>query len=185
MLDWALRHRRKSLALAAAFLAASLALAPLLPSGFMPVSDLSLSRVDVFFPPGTPLSQTDGKLDEMAARLRQRPEVRAVFTTAGGEDASGATDVANGQLLIRLVPVRPARTQPEGVRACRADSLDAFPDTRYAFRGDSAARDVSIILAGADADALSRAAHALERDMRARRASPTCRSRNRCRAPNC
>ena len=45
--------------------------------------------------------------------------------------------------------------------------LDAFPDTRYAFRGDSAARDVSIILAGADADALSRAAHALERDMRA------------------
>ena len=74
MLDWALRHRRKSLALAAAFLAASLALAPLLPSGFMPVSDLSLSRVDVFFPPGTPLSQTDGKLDEMAARLRQRPK---------------------------------------------------------------------------------------------------------------
>ena len=71
----------QSLALAAAFLAASLALAPLLPSGFMPVSDLSLSRVDVFFPPGTPLSQTDGKLDEMAARLRQRPEVRAVFTT--------------------------------------------------------------------------------------------------------
>ena len=78
---WALRHRRKSLALAAAFLAASLALAPLLPSGFMPVSDLSLSRVGVFFPPGTPLSQTDGKLDEMAARLRQRP-VRAVFTGA-------------------------------------------------------------------------------------------------------
>ena len=167
MLDWALRHRRKSLALAAAFLAASLALAPLLPSGFMPVSDLSLSRVDVFFPPGTPLSQTDGKLDEMAARLRQRPEVRAVFTTAGGEDASGATDVANGQLLIRLVPADQRELSQKAFEHAVRPLLDAFPDTRYAFRGDSAARDVSIILAGADADALSRAAHALERDMRA------------------
>ena len=167
MLDWALRHRRKSLALAAAFLAASLALAPLLPSGFMPVSDLSLSRVDVFFPPGTPLSQTDGKLDEMAARLRQRPEVRAVFTTAGGEDASGATDVANGQLLIRLVPADQRELSQKAFEHSVRPLLDAFPDTRYAFRGDSAARDVSIILAGADADALSRAAHALERDMRA------------------
>ena len=80
--------------------------------------------------------------------------MRAVFTTAGGEDASGATDVAN-ELLIRLVPADQRELSQKAFEHAVRPLLDAFPDTRYAFRGDSAARDVSIILAGADADALS------------------------------
>ena len=71
------------------------------------------------------------------------------------------------QVLIRLVPADQRELSQKAFEHAVRPLLDAFPDTRYAFRGDSAARDVSIILAGADADALSRAAHALERDMRA------------------
>ena len=185
MLDWALRHRRKSLALAAAFLAASLALAPLLPSGFMPVSDLSLSRVDVFFPPGTPLSQTDGKLDEMAARLRQRPEVRAVFTTAGGEDASGATDVANGQLLIRLVPADQRELSQKAFEHAVRPLLDAFP-TRAMPSAATARRATCRSSWPARMPTPCRGPRMRWNATCARcRASPTCRSRNRCRAPNC
>ena len=184
MLDWALRHRRKSLALAAAFLAASLALAPLLPSGFMPVSDLSLSRVDVFFPPGTPLSQTDGKLDEMAARLRQRPEVRAVFTT--GRRGRVRRDRRRQRAIADPAGAgRPARTQPEGVRACRAAATGRVP--RHALclpRRQRGARRVDHPGRRGCRRPVA-AAHALERDMRALPGLANVQVRNRCRAPNC
>ena len=70
-------------------------------------------------------------------------------------------------MLIRLVPADQRELSQKAFEHAVRPLLDAFPDTRYAFRGDSAARDVSIILAGADADALSRAAHAGTRHARA------------------
>ena len=181
MLDWALRHRRKSLALAAAFLAASLALAPLLPSGFMPVSDLSLSRVDVFFPPGTPLSQTDGKLDEMAARCASGRSARRLHH--GGRRGRVRRDRRRQrQLLIRLVPADQRELSQKAFEHAVRPLLDAFPDTRYAFRGDSAARDVSIIPARMPTP---RGPRMRWNATCARcRASPTCRSEPLPR-PNC
>ncbi|MGC5700444.1 efflux RND transporter permease subunit [Pseudomonas sp. NFXW11] len=166
LLEWALRHRRSSLGLAALFLLGSLALVPLLPSGFMPVNDLSLSRIDVALPPGTPLARTDQVLASMAGQLRQRPEVLSVFATAGGEDASGATDVATGQLLVRLLPAHQRELSQKAFEQSLRPLLDGFADLRYAFRGETAARDLSIILVGPDGPLLSQAAHALQRQMR-------------------
>ncbi|MDF2399640.1 MMPL family transporter [Pseudomonas sp. 3MA1] len=167
LLEWALRHRRQSLGLAGLFLVGSFALVPLLPSGFMPVNDLSLSRIDVALPPGTPLARTDKVLADMARQIRQRPEVRSVFVTAGGEDASGATDVATGQLLVRLLPADQRELSQKAFEQSLRPLLNGFADLRYAFRGETAARDISIILVGPDGPALSRAAHAVQRDMRA------------------
>lgn len=166
LLDLALRHRRKSMTAAALFLLASLALVPLLPSGFMPVSDLSLSHIEVSLPPGTPLAQTDAVLQRVAGTLRQRPEVSAVFATAGGEDASGATDVATGYLLVKLVPPDQRALSQKAFEQSLRPMLGSVADMRYAFRGGSVARDLSVILVGADPATLSRTAHALQRDMR-------------------
>ncbi|UVL26290.1 efflux RND transporter permease subunit [Pseudomonas donghuensis] len=166
LLEWALAHRRKSLVIAAAFLLASFALVPLLPSGFMPVSDTSLSRIDVSLPPGTPLAQTDRTLQQMAAKLREQPQVLFVFSTAGGEDASGTTDVASGQLLVRLVPPEQRDRSQKAFEHSLRPLLGEFADVRFAFRSDSAARDISVILVGADARQLSQAAYALQGEMR-------------------
>lgn len=166
LLDWALRHRRRSLGLAGLFLCGSFALVPLLPSGFMPVNDISLSRIDVSLPPGTPLAQTDRVFASMAEQLRQRPEVISVFATAGGEDSSGTTDVATGQLLVRLVPAGQRALSQKAFEQSLRPLLNGFADLRYAFRGETAARELSVILVGADGQALSQAAHALQRQMR-------------------
>ena len=166
LLEWALKHRRKSLGIAGLFLIGSFALVPLLPSGFMPVNDISLSRIDVSLPPGSSLARTDKVLSGMAEQLRQRPEVLSVFVTAGGEDSSGATDVATAQLLVRLVPPDRRELSQKAFEQSLRPLLNGFADLRYAFRGESAARDISIILVGADGQALSRAAHALQREMR-------------------
>ncbi|MGR4043640.1 efflux RND transporter permease subunit [Pseudomonas sp. 910_21] len=166
LLEWALQHRGKSLGIAGLFLIGSLALVPLLPSGFMPVNDISLSRIDVSLPPGSSLARTDTVLTSMAEQLRQRPEVLSVFATAGGEDSSGATDVATAQLLVRLVPADQRELSQKAFEQSLRPLLNGFADLRYAFRGESAARDISIILVGADGQALSQAAHALQREMR-------------------
>ncbi|AZC23854.1 efflux RND transporter permease subunit [Pseudomonas sessilinigenes] len=166
LLEWALGHRRRSLGIAGLFLCGSFALVPLLPSGFMPVNDTSLTRIDVFLPPGTPLAQTDEVFTRMAEQLRQRPEVLSVFATAGGEDPSGTTDVATGQLLVRLVPASERELSQKAFEQSLRPLLNGFADLRYSFRGEAAARDVSIILVGADGQVLSQAAHALQRQMR-------------------
>ncbi|WP_404939090.1 efflux RND transporter permease subunit [Pseudomonas sp. JDS08PS003] len=166
LLEWALQHRGKSLGIAGLFLIGSLALVPLLPSGFMPVNDISLSRIDVSLPPGSSLARTDTVLTSMAEQLRQRPEVLSVFATAGGEDSSGATDVATAQLLVRLVPADQRELSQKAFEQSLRPLLNGFADLRYAFRGESAARDISIILVGSDGQALSQAAHALQREMR-------------------
>ncbi|MGE8351236.1 MAG: efflux RND transporter permease subunit [Pseudomonas protegens] len=166
LLEWALKHRRKSLGIAGLFLIGSFALVPLLPSGFMPVNDISLSRIDVSLPPGSSLARTDKVLSGMAEQLRQRPEVLSVFVTAGGEDSSGATDVATARLLVRLVPADQRELSQKDFEQSLRPLLNGFADLRYAFRGESAARDISIILVGTDGQALSQAAHALQREMR-------------------
>ncbi|HCW0315797.1 TPA: efflux RND transporter permease subunit [Pseudomonas aeruginosa] len=160
LLKWALAHRRITLLAGGAFLAASLAMLPLLPTGFLPVSDRSLSQLDVTLPPGTPLAQTDARLQAVSDMIVKRPEVASVFVTAGGDD------VATGLLLIRLKPAGERALDQKGFEQSLRQELGSFADMRFAFRTDSAPRELSVILTGDDPQVLSDAAHALRRQMR-------------------
>lgn len=166
-LRWALDHRRASIAIGGAFLAVSMLLIPLLPTGFMPVSDRSLSQLDVSLSPGTPLAQTDAVLRRIAAEMRRRPEVASVFAAAGGEDASGAVDVASGRLLMRLKPPKQRDLSQKAFEQAVRPALGQVEDIRFSFQGESAARDLSIILVSADPEQLARTAHSLQGEMRA------------------
>lgn len=68
LLEWSLQHRRAALGAGVAFLLGSLLLIPLLPTGFLPVSDLSLTQVNVEMTPGVPLTPDRPK----TARGRQQ-----------------------------------------------------------------------------------------------------------------
>lgn len=159
LLGWALKHRGITLMLGLVFLGASVALVPLLPTGFLPINDRSLSQLDVTMPPGTTLAQTEARLQALTETIRKRPEVSSVFTTAGGED------VAQGNILIRLKPVTERSLSQKEVEESLLHELHRFEDMRLAFRGESSARELSVILVGDDADTLSEAAHALRRQM--------------------
>lgn len=165
-LQWALRHRRASMGLGAALLIGSMLLIPLLPSGFMPVSDRSLSQLDVTLPPGTPLAQTDAVLQRIAIEMRERPEVESVFVLAGGEDDSGGADVAHGSLYMRLKPPSERALSQKAFEQAVRPALNQVEDIRFSFRSESAARDVSIILVGSDPEQLAKAAHTLRSEMR-------------------
>lgn len=166
VLDWSLRHRRKALGIGGAFLISSLLLIPLLPTGFLPVSDLSLTQVNVAMTPSTPLAQTDEKLREAGNQIAQRQEVSAVFTLSGGQDAAGANDVTKGMLLVRLKPPSERELDQKGFEQSLQQDLNQFDDIRFTFQGGSDGRDVSIILLSADPATLSETANELQRQMR-------------------
>lgn len=160
LLDWALRHRRTTLLAGTTFLVVSLALVPLLPSGFLPVNDRSLTQLDITLPPGTPLAETDARLQSLADTISRRPEVSAIFATAGGED------VAQGSLLIKLVPPRERELDQKNFEQALRHDLSSFADLRFSVRGETATRELSLILVGDDPDTLSYTAHALRQQMR-------------------
>jgi HAE1 family hydrophobic/amphiphilic exporter-1 len=174
VLGWTLDHRRITLAVAGAIFAGSLALVPLLPTGFLPVSDSKLSNLQVELPPGATLADTEAAAQRIAAELRQRPEVAHVFTTigaAGGASAADANasggDVSKASLLVVLKPRGERQmTRKEFERSAR-DELASIPDIRFTFLGDSGGKDVSIVLTGDDPARLAGVVQALEREMRA------------------
>ena len=166
LLEWSLQHRRAALGAGVAFLLGSLLLIPLLPTGFLPVSDLSLTQVNVEMTPGVPLTQTDQKLREVGSKIAQHKEVLTVFTLAGGQDAAGVNDVTKGMLLVRLKPPSERELDQKGFEHSLQQDLNQFDDIRFTFQGGSDTRDVSIILLSADPKELSETANELKRQMR-------------------
>ncbi len=156
----ALRFRKTTLLIGGLFLAGSVALIPLLPTGFMPKGDTGMSQIDITLPPSSSLPQTDEYLQKIDRTLRQHDEVSLVFITIGG---SG--EPSKAEVLIRLKPHKERQiTQKQFEEKVRSE-LSQFSDLRFAFRNEMAQRDVSILLTGSDPQKLNQAAKVLKQQM--------------------
>jgi HAE1 family hydrophobic/amphiphilic exporter-1 len=102
VIGWALRHRFAMVLIAIASFVGALAMPALgfLGGGFFPVQDISEFVVLIETPPGSNLSYTLGKAEEVARIARAVPEVSYTYTTIGG--LTGAVD--EGMIYVRLVP---------------------------------------------------------------------------------
>ncbi|MGG4606340.1 efflux RND transporter permease subunit [Paenalcaligenes sp. Me131] len=163
ILEWALNHRRRTLGVGALFLVASAMLLAFIPVGFMPEGDQSLINMQVKLPPGATLAQTDAKIVAMSQKVRQHPEVDAVFASSGG-DGDDSSGVASGSMMIRLVPLAKRDASQKQVEQRLRSELAQFEDVQFSFGGGES-RDVSVILVSADGQALSDAAHRLRKQM--------------------
>jgi HAE1 family hydrophobic/amphiphilic exporter-1 len=100
---WALDHRKTMVALAAlSFFGAIFLQVKFGGFGFTPESDRSELTVTVEAPPGASLEYTRTQTEQIAQRLRSRPEVRYTYSTIGSASGSGAVDV--GSIYVRLKP---------------------------------------------------------------------------------
>ncbi len=169
--DASLRHR--GLTLWAAFLvfAASLAIVPLLPTSFLPLSDGRLSALVVELPPGSALATTRGVAEEARQRIADIPEIAHVFTTAGSGGVSGGPggggrvdDVRKATLTIQWKLERD-RTQQE-LEADVRRRLQSLPGVRLSFQGGGPGRSLQLVLAGDDPRLLADTSHAIERAIR-------------------
>ena len=168
-----LKHRWLTTAAAAAFFVGSLALIPLLPTGFIPPDDLSQTQVHVELPPGATLAQTRAVAEKARLLVAAVPQVRSIYTTIGGGAAGsdpfappGAAEVRQATLTVLLAPraERPERKQV--TEAALREALFELPGVRTKVGLGGSGEKYVLVLTGDDPQALNAAALAVERDLR-------------------
>ncbi len=162
VVEWTLRYRLRTLGAVLLTIAGSIALVPLLPTGFMPYQDFSQASVNIELPRGSTLTQTDATAQQVVKRLRARPEVEYVLTTAG--ELSGGINRA--KIVIKLVPPEKRALSEREFANTMLPQLATLPDVRVSFDNSVGRKDISIALVSEDAGALTRTAEAIERAMR-------------------
>ena len=151
---WARDHRTWTMGVAVAAFALTIALFVTLPATFQPPENLNSSNLTIEMTPGTTLGQTTAVADSIAALLHRQPEVATVVEYV----SPGSATIAMSLKKDRKV------TSVEFERAL-APTLNRTADARVTFEsqngGNDSSRDIAVMLAGDDPDALERAANAV------------------------
>ncbi|AEB86888.1 efflux RND transporter permease subunit [Alicycliphilus denitrificans] len=169
---WCLRHRVLTLAGALLFFAGSLALIPLLPSGFIPADDNAQTQVTLELPPGTKLAETHALAQRAGALAMNVGHVQRIYTTIGGGSAgtdpfagAGTGDPRKATLTLTMDPRR-ERPRKQEIEQRLRDAMAQLPGVRVKV-GLGGSNDKYILaLASEDPQALATAARAVERDLR-------------------
>ena len=171
--SWCLRHRFLTVIAAGAFFAGSVALIPLLPTGFIPPDDLSQTQVHVELPPGATLAATRAMAERARQAIAPVPHVKSVYTTIGGGAAGtdpftpqGAAEVRQATLTVLLDArtVRPIRKQV--IEQKMREALADLPGVRTKVGLGGSGEKYILVLTGDEPRALATAARDVERDLR-------------------
>jgi HAE1 family hydrophobic/amphiphilic exporter-1 len=165
LLGWALMHRALVLATGLLFFVGSLALVPLMPTGFLPGEDLGQSFLSIELSPGATIDDTDRTAQRVAALLGERPEVAHVFTSIGAGGALSGGEIRRATLTIDLKPAKERAHSKAEFEYLARPLLARIPDIRWHFSDGGGSRAVSIVLTGADATSVAREAQKLAEQM--------------------
>ncbi|MEJ5989500.1 efflux RND transporter permease subunit [Ramlibacter sp. PS3R-8] len=172
MVNWSMRHRVVTMVLATLFFFGSVALIPLLPTGFIPPDDNSQTQVYIELPPGSTLAQTRD-LSEQARRAVMRVQhVKSVYTTIGGGSAgtdpfasAGAAEARKATLTI-LLAERGERPRKQAIENQIRTALEPLPGVRSKVGLGGSGEKYILVLTGEDPKALLAASLAVEKDLR-------------------
>ena len=163
LLQWALRHRLTTMAIALAFFIASLMLVPLIPKGFVDDGDFGISNVSIELAPGSTLLDVNKVVTQATDIIRQSPVVEGVLAT---EEINSAT------LTINLKPREERNITQKQFEEQVRPSFEQIPGARISFQSQSpgdSRKGLSIVLRSENPQALNQAAEALEKQMRTMR----------------
>lgn len=164
-----LRHRGWVMGGAVAVLVLTVALAPLLKFTFMPNEDRSALEIAVKLPNGANLDRTRSQLTDLEQQVRQWPEVKDVFASAGGGTLA---KVNEGTLRLNLLPIRRRGSSQQALQARLRDALVVPSGVTLAISQVSSSpggnAEVQFNLRGADWGDLTSAADELTAAMKAR-----------------
>ncbi|MGR9088330.1 MAG: efflux RND transporter permease subunit [Gammaproteobacteria bacterium] len=170
---WCLKHRPSTIAAATAFFVGSLLLIPLLPTGFIPPDDNPQTQVFVELSPGATLAQTTASAEAARRLVANVPYVHSVYTTIGsgsaGSDpfaASQGSEVRKATLTITLANRRDRPVHKQAIEHDIRQALQTLPGVRTKVGLGGSGEKYILVLSGDDPQALSAAAHNVERDLR-------------------
>jgi multidrug efflux pump subunit AcrB len=170
--NWSMRHRVATMVLATLFFFGSVALIPLLPTGFIPPDDNSQTQVYLELPPGSTLEQTRSAAERARLVIAKVEHVRSVYTTIGGGAAGGDPFAASGAAEVRkatltiLLADRGERPRKQGIEKNIRAALEPLPGVRSKVGLGGSGEKYILVLTGEDPQALGTAALAVEKDLR-------------------
>jgi multidrug efflux pump subunit AcrB len=169
---WCMTHRFKTMVLATLFFFGSLAMIPLLKTGFIPPDDNSQTQVYLSLAPGATLAQTQATAEETRHRLMKIRHVRSVYTTVGGGSAGGdpfanfgTPETRKATLTVKLDP-RGDRPRKQVIENEIRRALETLPGVRSTVGLGGSGEKYILSLSGDDPATLVSAARDVERDLR-------------------
>ncbi|MGJ7579010.1 efflux RND transporter permease subunit [Variovorax sp. RHLX14] len=167
-----MRNRLTTMILATVFFIGSVALIPLLKTGFIPPDDNSQTQVYLSLAPGATLRQTSATAEIARQRLMQIAHVRSVYTVVGGGSAGGdpvaslsSAETRKATLTVKLDP-RGDRPRKQVIENQIRTALESLPGVRSTVGLGGSGEKYILGLSGEDPVALTTAARAVERDLR-------------------
>jgi multidrug efflux pump subunit AcrB len=160
LLQWALRHRLTTMAIALAFFIASLMLVPLIPKGFVDDGDFGISNVSIELAPGSTLEDVNKVVTQTTDIIRQNPVVERVLATE---------EINSANLAINLKPREERNISQKQFEEQVRPAFEQIPGARISFQSQSpgdSRKALSIVLRSENPEALNQAADALEKQMR-------------------
>ncbi|MEP6966191.1 MAG: efflux RND transporter permease subunit, partial [Polaromonas sp.] len=169
---WCLKHRVTTMVAATLFFVGSIALIPLLPTGFIPPDDNSQTQVYLELQPGSSLAQTEAAAEQARLLISKVEHVRSVYTTIGGGTAgadpfagSGAAETRKATLTV-LLTERGDRPRKQGIENRMRTVLESLPGVRSKVGLGGSGEKYILVLTSEDPLALQTAARAVEKDLR-------------------
>ncbi len=154
-------HRLWMMGVAAGSLAFTVVLFVFIPSQFFPETDGDFSRITIEMVPGTTIEQTERKVDEVLALVKDEPEI---------DVALERINEGNGRVFMELKRDR-TRSSIEFERAL-TPRLQKVADARVSFMnqngggpGGGSGRAISVMLSGSDPELLQKTAQTLVEQM--------------------
>ena len=169
---WCIRHRHLTAIGAAVFFVGSLALIPLLPTGFVPPADRAQTLVNIELPPGSTLKETYDAAERARVAVMTVKDVKSVFSSVGG-GVSGdafaigvAPEARKAALTVTMTRRGDRNRTQQEVEAEIRDKLADEPGVRLTVGPQDTGVKMQLVLQSEDPDALVVTARALERDLR-------------------
>ena len=169
---WCLRHRGLTMLGSALFFVGSIALVPLLPTGFVPAADRGQTQITLELPPGSTLAETRAVAELARLAAMTEPEVKSVFSSIGGGSsgdafAPGAAAEARRAVLTLSTSHRDQRsTSMAAIEAQLRRKLGDVAGARFTVGPPDTGVKMQLVLQSEDPVALLATAQQVERELR-------------------
>ncbi len=169
---WCLRHRLSTALGAAAFFAASIAIVPLLPTGFVPPADRAQTQINIELPPGSTLAETRAVAEQARLAAMQVGGVLSVFSSIGGGssgDAFAPGAAAEARRAVLTLTTRHRNDRRESLPEIETQIRERLSDiagARFNVGPPDTGVKMQLVLQSEDPVALGAAAQQVVRELR-------------------
>ena len=169
---WCLRHRGLTMTGAALFFVGSIALVPLLPTGFVPAADRGQTQINLELPPGSTLAETQAVAERARVAAMTVPAVKHIFSSIGGGSsgdafAPGASAEARRAVLTLSTSHRDDRTEGMAdIEAQLRQKMGDIPGARFNVGPPDTGVKMQLVLKSDDPVTLLASAQKVERELR-------------------